>query len=152
MKKVFCSLAEFREFFILTIAKTVNILLYQFLKCWIFLKNLAQSSSVILNSLVILASLTREASQGKWKYCPLSSPDLQKNRDLTNPALVTFPVRSPFGGSVDEEKTGQNEDTKGPKKGRSEPWAGLPPCITAGQDSKCLACHDGITLKEHNDF
>lgn len=41
---------------------------------------------------------------------------------------------------------------RGPKKGRSEPWAGLPPCITAGQDSKCLACYDGIPLKEHNDF
>lgn len=65
---------------------------------------------------MILASLTQEASQGKWKYCPLSSPDLQKNRDLTNPALVTFPVSSSFGGSVDEEKTGQNEDTKGAKE------------------------------------
>lgn len=57
------------------------------------------------------------ASYKKWKYCPVLSPDLQRNRDVAKAALVTFPFSSysSFAGSVDEGETDQDDDTYGTK-------------------------------------
>ena len=97
-----------------------------------------------MNPLVSLTSLTQGgASYKKWKYCLLLSPDLQRNRDLANAALLTFPFSySSFGGSVDEGETDQDEDTYGTNKaGVNLGW--IATVRTEKDGIPCLIWRDG---------